>query len=196
MSRTVSIGAASLNATPVHEAVASRAEPARLAALVREHYAFAWRVLRRYGLLPDDADDAAQQVFLVFSRRLSDVEPGSERAFLFRTAVHVASKAHRSRRRRPEDANETCADSAGDAPGPDELVEQRRAREMLDGILDEMPDELKAVLVLFEIEGFTMSEIADALELPPGTVASRLRRARAELEVRVTRKATPPGGNP
>ncbi len=50
-----------------------------------------------------------------------------------------------------------------------------------------MPDDLKAVIVLFEIEGLTMGEIAEALAVPPGTVASRLRRARAELSAQVAR---------
>jgi len=160
---------------------------ARLSELVRDQYAFVWRILRRFGLSPTDADDGAQQVFLVVSRRLSDVDPGSERAFLFRTAMHVASKAHRTRRRRPEDAGDVCDQNEADAPSTDELVDQRRARELLDRVLDEMDVDLRAVIVLFEIEGLTMSEIADALDVPPGTVASRLRRARADLEARVLR---------
>jgi RNA polymerase sigma-70 factor (ECF subfamily) len=67
------------------------------------------------------------------------------------------------------------------------LVERHRARELLDRLLAEMDPDLTAVLVLFEIEGLTMAEIAEALDVPPGTVASRLRRARAELEDRVSR---------
>src|SRR4051812_12503921 len=85
-------------------ALTADAEPALRHAeqFVREHYGFAWRVLRRAGLSAEDADDAAQRVFLIATARLSDIQQGSERAFLFRTAAHVASKAHRSRRRRPD----------------------------------------------------------------------------------------------
>jgi len=126
-------------------------------------------------------------VFLVASDRLEDIEPGKERAFLSRTALHVSSKAHRARRRRPEDANADCGEGADLGPGTDELVERHRARALLDAILDAMPVDLRAVIVLFEIEGLTMSEIADALVVPAGTVASRLRRARAELEIQVQR---------
>jgi RNA polymerase sigma-70 factor, ECF subfamily len=63
-------------------------------------------------------------------------------------------------------------------PGPDELVDRDRARAALDAILAAMPLELRAVFVLYELEQLTMAEIAALLELPPGTVASRLRRAR------------------
>ena len=58
-----------------------RASEQRLAGLVREHYAFVWRLLRRLGLREGDADDAAQQVFLTASRRLHEIEPARERSF-------------------------------------------------------------------------------------------------------------------
>jgi RNA polymerase sigma-70 factor (ECF subfamily) len=58
------------------------------------------------------------------------------------------------------------------------LLQQGRARALLDEILEAMPTELRAPFVLFELEEMTMSEIAQTLEIPPGTVASRLRRAR------------------
>lgn len=158
-----------------------------LPAFVGENYAAVWRTLRRFGLSESDADDATQQVFVVVARRFGDIELGRERSFLFRTAMHVASKAHRARRRRPEDADPECGESADDGPLADDLVERRRARELLDRLLAEMDPDLTAVLVLFEIEGLTMAEIAEALDVPPGTVASRLRRARAELEDLVSR---------
>jgi RNA polymerase sigma-70 factor (ECF subfamily) len=60
----------------------------------------------------------------------------------------------------------------------DELVERRRERETLDVVLAALPLELRAVLVLFEIQGVTLSEAASLLGIPRGTVVSRLRRAR------------------
>src|SRR5262245_18159226 len=158
-----------------------------LPAFVRENYPAVWRTLSRFGLSPADADDHTQQVFVVVSRRVADIELGRERALLFRTAMYVASKAHRARRRRPEDADPECGESPDDRPLADDLVERRRARELLDRLLAEMDRDLTAVIVLFEIEGLTMAEIAEALDVSPGTVASRLRRARAELEDLVSR---------
>lgn len=171
-----------------------RTEPQRVEAFVRHYYAFTWRVLRRYGLAPADADDAAQKVFLIAVDRLADIQAGSERAFLFRTARHVASKAHRSLQRRPDVPGHAIdADEATDElPTPDDLLDRRRARDLLDRILEELSEDFRAVLVLFEIEGMPAPEIAEALDIPVGTVASRLRRARAEVERRAARYLTRP----
>lgn len=186
MLRFVALSSASARATPVAGDPPSGAPSAD--AFVRAHYGFAWRVLRRAGLSPSDADDAAQRVFLVAAARLSEITPGSERAFLYRTARRVASVAHRTARRRP-DSHELESEHEVDAsPQPDELVEQRRARALLDSILRELPEELSAALVLFDIEGLTKSEVAEALAVPPGTVASRVKRARAEVEAHLSRR--------
>ncbi len=166
----------------------------RVERLVREHFAFVWRVARRFGLAPADADDAAQRVMVIASERLGDIVDGSERAFLFRTAARVTSKAHRSRRRRPEDAREDCGEEADQGPTPEERVEQRRAREELDQILESLPAELRAAFVLFEIEGLSQSEVAHALGIAPGTVASRLRRAREEFTRIAIRRGLLPRG--
>ncbi|HET9957272.1 MAG TPA: sigma-70 family RNA polymerase sigma factor [Polyangiaceae bacterium] len=163
------------------------ADSKRIAAFVREYHGFAWRVLRRFGLAPADADDAAQRVFMIAASRLGDIAQGSERAFLFRTAAHIASKVHRARRQRPDPPSDHALESADPRPLPDALLEQRRARDLLDRILGELPQELHAVFVLFEIEGLRAPEVADALEIPLGTVASRLRRARAEVSERLAR---------
>lgn len=70
----------------------SRAAAGRLAALVAEHSAFVWRSLVRLGVPRADAEDAVQHVFLVVARRLGDIELGRESAFLFGTALRVASR--------------------------------------------------------------------------------------------------------
>src|SRR5262249_48318034 len=77
-----------------------RADPrVRLHALVREHYAFLWRSLRRFGVPHAEVDDAAQRALSVLARRLDDVRLGSERSFLFQTALRIASEHRRTRAR-------------------------------------------------------------------------------------------------
>jgi len=156
-----------------------------LEAFVREHHAFTWRCLRRLGLSAADADEAAQRVFLVATTRFDDIQPGCERAFLFRTASHVASKVRRSAGRRRESSESDSLEAPDGVPLADELLDQRRARQLLDHALAELSEDLAAVIILFEIEGLTTAEVAVALDLRPGTVASRLKRARGELERRV-----------
>lgn len=167
--------------------VAAAPDAGRVDAFVRGHHAFVWRVLRRNGLAPADADDAAQKVFITAIGRLADIRVESERAFLYRTAAHVASKAQRSMRRRPDSTSIGERDEPDGEPLPDALLDQRRARELLDRILAELSDELRAALILFDLEGLTKHEVAEALGIPAGTVASRVRRAREEVEARVLR---------
>src|SRR5690242_16242078 len=81
------------------ETAPSDASRARLERMFNEHHDFIWRLVRRLGLSAGSADDAAQHVFLVAAERLTDIKPGSERAFLFGTALRVARSQSRSDRR-------------------------------------------------------------------------------------------------
>jgi RNA polymerase sigma-70 factor (ECF subfamily) len=159
----------------------------RLRRLLDDYFDFIWRSLRRFGLSDDRADDAAQQVFMIASRKLATIQPERERSFLFGTAMRVASDIRRSAAYRREIA---CADAGAELEagiGPDELLDRRRARELLDSVLAAMDLDLRTVFVLFELEEMTTSEIASILGIPHGTVASRLRRAREEFEAKTAR---------
>lgn len=174
-------------AAAAEPAPASGPAPARIRALVTEQFGFVWRSLVRLGVPRPDAEDAVQQVFIVASQRIADIEPGRERAFLFGTALRIASRARRSVQRRREVLDEEPAERVDPAPTADEQIDRARARAELDAILDGMPIELRAVFVLFELEQVTMAEIATMLDLPPGTVASRLRRAREQFQAAAKR---------
>jgi RNA polymerase sigma-70 factor, ECF subfamily len=165
----------------------SLASPPRIARLVRANYAFVWRLLRRLGLAEGDADDAAQQVFLAASGRLSGVEPARERAFLYGVALNVGARARRSLGRRREEPLEAAAERVAPEPNAEQVLEHRQARALLDQLLDEMPEDLRVVFVLFELEELSTPQIAELCEIPVGTAASRLRRAREDFEERVAR---------
>lgn len=151
------------------------AQQARLRALFEAHYDVVWRVLRRNGLPSAQADDGAQQVFLVALKRLEDVEDGKERAFLCATAVHVARRMRQGQPR--EELHEELPESEGGAR-PDELNERKAQRALLDQLLGKLEEDVRQVFVLQEIEGLSKREAAAALGIPEGTVASRLRRAK------------------
>ena len=159
----------------------------RLRQVFDDNFTFIWRYLRRLGLSDADADDAAQKVFLVLARRLDAVELGKERAFLCGTAVRVCSEHRRSKRRRREVAEEQVADPVDPRLGPEALADRQRARVLLDQVMDQMDDTLRTVFVLFELEEMSTAQIAELLELPTGTVASRLRRARESFRAIVKR---------
>lgn len=168
-------------------------DKARLRAMVDGHFDVVWRSLRRLGVPPTDMDDCMQQVFLVASRKLPSIAAGSEQAFLLGIALRVASDARRVRERRREVPEDDDVQRSDPAPQPDELADQKRMRRILDDVLAALPDDLRAVFVLHELEEMAMQEIAGVLELPLGTVASRLRRAREEFERLLARHAKAAG---
>jgi RNA polymerase sigma-70 factor (ECF subfamily) len=121
----------------------------------------------------------AQRVFLTASQKLAEIAVGRERSFLFSTAAFAAANARRAHARRREVMDDELLDAQVD-PSPDgeRVVEMKERRRLLDQVLAEMPDDLRTVFVLFVLEGMSSPEIAELLEIPTGTVASRLRRAR------------------
>jgi RNA polymerase sigma-70 factor (ECF subfamily) len=143
------------------------------------------RVIRRLGVRLGDEEDVTQRVLLTAWRKLHEVEVYSEESFLLGIAVREASHQRRTYRRRREVSCEAAsAESYAPAWGPalshepDELLHIERTRARAFQILEQLTPELRQVFVLFVLNGSTAREIARALELPLGTVKSRLRRAR------------------
>jgi RNA polymerase sigma-70 factor, ECF subfamily len=152
------------------------------------HFDFVVRSVRRVGYDIADAEDAAQEAFLVFARRLGDVLPGRERSFLFSSAMRIASTHRRSRHREwRRNATSEAEAPVQPIPSPFEVSEHRSARQKLDQVLSELDVDLRTVLVLYELEEMNPHEIADLLGLPRGTVISRLRRARDAFRESVLR---------
>lgn len=168
----------------------------RLASLVREHSNNVWRALRRLGVPVDFLDDAMQEVFIIASRKLDVIDDGAERSFLYGTALRVAANHRRAQKaRRHDPLSDDNASLWQTEPDAEQLVHRKHLRELLDQILDNMPDELREVFVLFELERLTRQELATLLGLPAGTVASRLRRARDLFEDACAKlRAFPEGG--
>jgi RNA polymerase sigma-70 factor (ECF subfamily) len=162
-----------------------KAKKERLERMFRAHHELVWRTLRRLGLGPEPAADATQQAFLIAAERLDDIRQGSERAFLFGTALRLARTAYRtSRRWQLEDDMDHRADAGSRL---EELVDRRRAVEVADRVLAQMDPTLLTVFVLFEIEGLSTPEIAELVGVPLGTAASRLRRAREAFRAAASR---------
>jgi len=164
-----------------------RHNDARLRELVDRHMDLASRIIRNLGIPDGDVDDLLQQAFSITSDRLDDVEPGKERAFLIQTAIRLAASARRARARSRETATGVLPEVSDERPSPEELSDLAGKLRLLDGLLAGMDLDLRSVFVLYEVEEMTMADIAAVLQLPPGTVASRLRRAREDFLSRVHR---------
>ena len=164
------------------------ASGARFRAMVDAHFDCIWRYLVGLGVPTASADDAAQQVFLIAAAKILSIEPVSERSFLLSTAHGVAANVRRSNHRRREvQAAATLDFRADDALDPEQNAEAREAAAILDAFLASLSEEVRSVFILFELEGMTMASIAETLNIPTGTVASRLRRAREDFQALVRR---------
>ena len=168
------------------EVLGRKTVKSRLSRLVDDYIDFVARILRNAGTAEADIDDEVQRVFIVLSNRLDDVQHGSEKSFLLQTALHIAARSRRTMARRREILTDQLPQIADSDSTPEELVDRRQMRQTVDQILGQMDSDLRIVFVLYEVEQMTAAEIGTTLNIPNGTVASRLRRARADFRDRVS----------
>lgn len=167
--------------------VSAAIRDARLRKMVDRYIEFIARVLRNAGTPDAEIDDNVQKTFITAARRLDQVRPGSEKNFLLQIALRVAAHARRTVARRREIPSTEFPELVEALATPEQLIGQKRTRQMLAQVLDEMNTDLRTVFVLYEFEELRMAEIAETLGIPCGTVASRLRRARTSFRERVRR---------
>jgi RNA polymerase sigma-70 factor, ECF subfamily len=147
--------------------------------LYQEHFRYVWQTLRRLGVLPSDAADATQEVFIVVHRKLPTFDARSKvTTWLFAICYRYAQYY---RRRQPR-AGVSCDDvedmPSVDIPNQEDLAALHQGRQLLGAILDGMTLEQRAVFILYEIDGIEGDQIAALLGISRGTVCSRLRLAR------------------
>ncbi len=175
----------------VPAAPADAARRARFRGMVVDHFSDIWRFLRHLGVAAHGIDDAAQDVFLIAWQRLDDIRTGSERPFLFTTAFRTAQSLRR--RRSPETADADVDDHLDTSRTPEEQLDDKQACDLAMRLLKGLEEDLRVVFVLYEMEGFSMQQIAELVDVPLGTVASRLRRARDTFQTRFARRMSPRG---
>lgn len=147
--------------------------------LVRRHRAGVVNVVYRMCGEPALAEDAAQEAFLRAWRNLERYQPRfSFRSWVYRIALNVAVDALR-RERPTTDLSDALLGAHTDSPEA-QVERQQQAEQVRQAVLA-LPPASRAVLVLREYEGLTYHEMAEALEIPLGTVMSRLNYARSQL---------------
>jgi RNA polymerase sigma-70 factor (ECF subfamily) len=154
--------------------------------LYRAHAATVARWAARLGGPGIDPHDVVQEVFLVAQRRLTlfRAEGGRITTWLFRTTEKVVQTARRKQRLRRWLARWSGGPPPGLAeagPAPGEELERRQEVESVYRVLDRMPEKLRRVLVLFELDEMSTQEIADLVGARVGTVRVWLFRARARF---------------
>lgn len=133
----------------------------------------------------EDARDVVQDAFVQAFVKLETFRHGSAfYTWLYRIAFNLA--ATRQRRKRPASSIEQARAAGGNEPvdpgdGPSQGLEQEERRRQVQAAIAQLSDEFRTVLVLREIDGCCYEAIAEMLDLPVGTVRSRLHRARLQL---------------
>jgi RNA polymerase sigma-70 factor (ECF subfamily) len=156
--------------------------------IYEQHFDFAWRSLRRLGVAATDLEDAAQDVFEIVHRRINDFEHRSTlKTWIFGIALRVAKVyRHKAARQRQRVRVEEVLLVSSHA-NPEQAKAHVQAAEQVQRLLDELDDDKRAVFILSELEQVPAAEIATALGIPPNTVYSRLRLARAAFEAGLRR---------
>lgn len=162
--------------------------------LLRRHYDRIFAVCRRLTGNDADALDAAQETCITIARRLDRFEGRSSfGTWAYRVATNTALDELRRRRRRPEPVDElTDRASTPQAPGHDQQLADRLA---IDEALGALGPDYRAAVVLRDQLGLDYAEIANVLEIPVGTVRSRIARGRAALADRLRPDPTDTDGN-
>ena len=172
--------------------MADRAEFAEQALpLAPQLYSAALRMTRNVS----DAEDLVQETYLKGYRSFSTFESGTNlRAWLFRILTNTYINTYRAKQRRPE---ETELDSLEDfylyrrIGGIEEALAARSAEDELMDLftddevkqaLEDLPENFRLPVLLADVEGFSYKEIAEMLEIPIGTVMSRLHRGRKSMQ--------------
>jgi RNA polymerase sigma-70 factor (ECF subfamily) len=143
------------------------------------------RSLRRLGTPASEVEDLAQEVFLALRRSWSEYDTGRPlRPYLFGIAFRIAAAHERKRRR---EVAFGIIDVGDTDPGPDEALQSKQARALVLAALERIPLPRRAVLLMHDLDGVPVREVAKVLAIPLFTVYSRLRKARRELEIAVIR---------
>lgn len=146
-----------------------------------EHAAFVWRVLRRLGVAEADVEDVCQEVFSAVYRQLPSFEGRSKLStWIYAIARNHAARYRQRAHRRYEEPMAAPPEPLDDE-GPDRQLEQRRARQLLDRLLDSLDDDKREVFVLYEVEGLGMREVVEIVGCPLQTGYSRLHAARTAV---------------
>lgn len=150
--------------------------------VAREHGAFIYTVAYRLTGSKHDAEDLVQDVLVRVQRGLRTYQPGSMQGWLSRITTNAFLDEVRRKKRRPtdflpEDAERVLPTSAG----ADEALAQSALPDEVQESIMSLPEDYRAAVVLSDVVGLSYQEISEAIDVPIGTVRSRIHRGRSQL---------------
>jgi RNA polymerase sigma-70 factor (ECF subfamily) len=171
------------------------ADPARFSEQAMEHMAALYSAAMRMTRNPSDAEDLVQETYLKAYRAFGSFQEGTNlKAWLYKILTNTFINTYRAKKRRPD---QTELDEVEDLylfrrlGGLEAVAAGRSAEEeVLDSITDAevkaaveaLPEGFRLAVLLADVEGFSYKEIAEILDIPIGTVMSRLHRGRKSLQ--------------
>jgi RNA polymerase sigma-70 factor (ECF subfamily) len=172
-------------------AAAQAGDQRALDQLLRAHYPQVYAICRRMTGNDHDALDAAQDALIALTRGIGRYDGrASFSTWSYRVTTNACLDELRRRKRRPTPDDELALD--GRPGGPPALDQSVSDRLTIDEALATLPPEFRAPVVLRDVLGLDYAEIADVLEIPPGTVRSRIARGRRALAGEIGRNQSPP----
>ncbi len=158
--------------------------------LVEDHYQTVYNTAYRMLSTPSEAADATQATFVRVYEALDSFRgDASFSTWVYRITMNVCLDELRRRKNQPYSLTEEDDDGepAGERDMPDlsdepaSTAEQRELQQIVHDAIGRLSEDFRAVVVLYDIRGLSYQEISDALNIPLGTVKSRLSRARKAL---------------
>ena len=153
------------------------------------HFDFIWRNARRLGVPESSADDVVQDVFMVVHRRMSDFDGrASMRSWIFGILTRVVHDYRRNHRRKSsrwvslDQEGSSAGKPIAIGPTPVELTERAQRVQLLERLLGELDESQRTLLVLSELEEWTLKEIAEFFGSNINTIFSRLRVAKRAFD--------------
>jgi RNA polymerase sigma-70 factor (ECF subfamily) len=155
--------------------------------IARDHGRFLYSVSYRLTGDHDDAQDLVQEVLLRVRRGLATYQPGSLEGWLSRIATNAFLDDVRRAKRRPIEALPDDAERVlAGAPAADDALDAAQLPDHVQAAVRSLPPDYRAAVVLCDVVGLTYDEIAEALDVPVGTVRSRIHRGRLQLREKLT----------
>jgi RNA polymerase sigma-70 factor (ECF subfamily) len=174
------------------------ADQAKFADDAMEHMGSLYTAALRMTRNPSDAEDLVQETYLKAYRGFGGFQEGTNlKAWLYKILTNTFINNYRAKKRRPEESDVEDveelylyrrlgggqAEIAGRS-AEDELLDHLTESEIKDA-LEALPEQFRIAVLLGDVEGFSYKEIADILDIPIGTVMSRLHRGRKALQKRL-----------